>query len=113
MRPLWIVRLIVYPALSGLAALLLTYIVHSCDGSEGWQVRWWSFDGKTARFRYDGDKLVVREKVTRRYDDGTVGERNYSLEARLANGRVTGTMRVVEDLGSYVCESGDVSFSAG
>ena len=76
------------------------------------QVRWWSFDGDRP-LRYDGDKLVVREKVTRRYDDGTVGERNYSLEARLADGRVTGTMRVVEDLGSYVCESGDVSFSAG
>ncbi len=78
MRPLWIARLILYPAL-----------------------------------RFDGDELSVREKLTRRYDSGAVGERNYSLEARVADGRVTGTMRVIEDLGSYVCESGDVTFSAG
>jgi uncharacterized protein YndB with AHSA1/START domain len=145
-RPLWIVRLILYPALAGLALLLLTgggedgptylegrtsqdrlftmefedgrpthfgtYIRHSCEVGEGWQVRWWSFDGKTARFRFADGRLVVREKLTRDYGDGWVGERSYSLEARVEDGRVTGTLRVVEDLGTYVCESGDVTFSA-
>jgi hypothetical protein len=88
-------------------------LLHSC----GWRVRWWSFDGKTTRFRFDDGRLVVRERITRDYGNGEVGERNYSLEARIADGRVTGTMRVVENVtagrGTYVCESGDVSFSAG
>jgi hypothetical protein len=147
-RPLWIVRLILYPALAGLAALLLmgggdddgptylegwtsqdrrftmelddgrpvhlgTMLVQSCNGGEPWPARWWSFDGRTAHFQFDDGRLVVREKLRREYDDGQVGERHYSLEARIADGRVTGTMRLIEHLGSYVCESGVVTFAAG
>jgi hypothetical protein len=86
------------------------------DGSK-WFVRWWSFDGRTARFRFDDGRLVVREQVTREYDNGYAGERNYTLEARIADGRVTGTVRGIENVTGpgerYVCESPEVTFAAG
>lgn len=88
----------------------------SCDDGAPWFARWWSFDGKTARFRFDDGRLVVREKRTRDYDGNWVGERHSTLEARIADGRVTGTMRVVEDFAAgaqtYGCESPEVTFSA-
>jgi hypothetical protein len=93
-----------------------TTLLQSCAGGEPWAARWWSFDGKTARFRFDDGRLIVREKLRREYDNGDVGERNYTLEATVADGRVTGTMRLIENLDAsgafYVCESGEVSFSA-
>jgi hypothetical protein len=83
-----------------------------------WNLRWWSFAGKTARFRFADGRLTVREKVARNYNDGWAGDRNVTLEARVDGKRVRGTVRYVETIRHgayppYVCQSGDVSFSAG
>ena len=62
--------------------------------------------------------LRIREKRQRDYGDGWVGDRNHTLEARIDDGRVTGTMRAVEirrhtSGTTYACESPPVTFSAG
>jgi hypothetical protein len=90
----------------------------TCRPPMDWGVRWWSFDGKTARFHYDDDVLRVRETQTRTYDNGWGGERTYTLEARVGESVIRGTMRYAETLRhpewpAYTCESGDVTFSAG
>ena len=95
-----------------------TYFGAKCERGADWRARWWSFDGKTARFRFDDGELRVSEKLTRDYRNGWIGDRTFTLEARVDDERVSGTMRYVEtqrytDGTSYVCESGDVSFSAG
>jgi len=94
-----------------------TTIEQTCNNGLAWPACWWSFDGKTTRFRFADGRLTVREKLSRDYGEGEVGERNYTLEARIADGRVAGTMRLIENVtwsgGRYVCESGDVTFFAG
>jgi hypothetical protein len=89
----------------------------TCDADFTWWARWWSFDGRTARFRFGDGRLEVREKVSREYADGWTGEREHSLVARVEDDGARGTMRYVETLrnGAYVhrCSSGTVSFSAG
>jgi hypothetical protein len=89
----------------------------TCRPPLEWHVRWWSYAGKTARFRFDDGVLRVRDQLLRDYRDGWTGERNFTLEARVDDGRVSGTMRFVEKLSyggrwDYVCESGDVTFFA-
>jgi hypothetical protein len=89
----------------------------TCDGDlERW-ARWWSFDGRSARFQFDDGELRVREKVSRKYDDDWTGEREHSLVARVGDDGARGTMRYVETLTNgvdvYRCTSGSVSFSAG
>jgi hypothetical protein len=102
----------------GRPASLGTHFSATCNPTLDWHARWWSFDGKTARFDFDDGVLCVREKLTRDYRDGWIGDRDYRLEARVDDEGVSGTMRYVETLrygnrAGYVCESGDVSFSAG
>jgi hypothetical protein len=89
----------------------------SCgDGATSF-VRWWSFDGKTSRFRFADGRLEVRETVSRTYDYGWKGERKFSLSARVGDEGVRGTMSYVETVrragDSYVCGSPEVTFSAG
>jgi hypothetical protein len=94
-----------------------TYLDATCEDDHPWRARWWSFDGRTTRFRFDDGRLEVREQVTREYDDGWSGVREHTLAARLDDEGVRGTMTFVETQrrgsDSYACASGRVSFSAG
>ncbi len=111
-------RLFTVEMKDGRPAHVGTWFEGTCDDGEPWMLRWWSFDGKTSRFHFDDGVLRIREERTRDYGDGWVGDRDHTLEARIEDGRVTGTMRAVElqrhtSGNTYVCESADVSFSAG
>jgi hypothetical protein len=94
-----------------------TYLDATCVRDHTWRARWWSFDGRTSRFRFDDGRLDVREQVTREYEDGWSGVREHTLAARLHEEGVRGTMTFVETLqrgrDSYACTSGRVSFTAG
>jgi hypothetical protein len=94
-----------------------TWFEGTCEDGEPYVLRWWSFDGKTSRFDFDDGVLRIREKRQRDYGDGWIGDRNHTLEARIDDGRVTGTMRAVEiqrhtSGTTYTCESPAVTFSA-
>jgi hypothetical protein len=94
-----------------------TYLDATCEDGRPWRARWWSFDGRTTRFRFDDGKLDVREKVTREYDDGWTGRREHALAARVDDEGARGTVTFAETFrrgsDSYRCTSGPVSFSAG
>jgi hypothetical protein len=95
-----------------------TWFEGTCEDGRPWVLRWWAFDGKTSRFRFDDGVLRIHEKRRRDYRDGWIGDRDHLLEARIVDGRVTGTMRAVEvqrhtSGTTYTCKSGDVTFSAG
>jgi hypothetical protein len=94
-----------------------TWIESTCEDGTAGAVRWWSFDGKTTRFGFEDGVLRIREQRRREYDDGWVGERVNTLDARIDDGRMAGTMRYAETVrrgtDSYDCESDEVSFSAG
>jgi hypothetical protein len=94
-----------------------TYFDATCEQKGRWGVRWWSFDGKTTRFRFDDGRLRIGETVERDYDSGWTGERKFSLEARVDDDGARGTMSFVETFRresySYRCASGPVAFKAG
>jgi hypothetical protein len=94
-----------------------TWIETTCERGGAGFVRWWSFDGKTTRFHFEDGELRIREQRQRDYGDGWVGDRHHTLDARIEDGKVTGTMRYAETLrrgaDSYGCESPAVTFSAG
>ena len=100
---------------NGRPVSLGTHLAATCSDGGRWSARWWSFDGRTARFHFEDGVLRVREKLAREYDNEWTGERHYTLEARVDDEGVSGTMRLVENLRhpsgtAYVCESGDVTF---
>jgi hypothetical protein len=103
---------------NGRPTSLGTSFTATCDDGEPWSARWWSFDAKTARFDFEGGVLRVRERLAREYENDWTGDRDYTLEARVDDEGVSGTMRLVENLRhpggtASVCKSGDVSFSGG
>lgn len=95
-----------------------TYVSATCRPTLEWGAKWWSFDGKTAQFRFDDGELRLHESLTREYENGWVGHRDYRLEARVEDDGVRGTMRYDEairhpDQPAYFCGSGTVRFAAG
>jgi hypothetical protein len=73
--------------------------------------------GRTARFRFVDGVLRVRGTLRRDYRNGWIGDRTYTLEARLDDDGASGTLRYVEvirygDRARYDCDSGAVTFSA-
>jgi hypothetical protein len=88
-------RLFTVEMKDGRPAHVGTWFEGTCQDGEPWVLRWWSFDGKTTRFRFDDGVLRIREKRTRDYGDGWVGERDHTLEARIdAGGQRVGRPRL-------------------
>jgi hypothetical protein len=95
-----------------------THVSATCRPPLEWGARWWTTDGRSARFRFADGRLTVRQKVEHDYRDGWIGDRSFTLEARVDGERVRGAVRYVETIRygaypPYVCESGDVTFFAG
>ena len=101
----------------GDATFFDTEVRQTCTHGDEKLTRWFPADGDPVRFDQDGDDLRVEETWDRE-EGGVVQRGRATMKAKVADRRVTGTIRVVTEWSRggrryATCTSDAVAFSAG
>jgi hypothetical protein len=97
----------------GRAERFQTSVTAWCPDGGSFPMTWFPGDGAPVPFEQRGDRLHVREPGRKRYDDGSIAEWVLTMDARIGDDRVTGTMDVhVRYDSGYECSASGVRFSA-